>query len=73
MGNLFDFNEDTLEQASLEILESLGYEYIHGKNLSPNSEFSERDSYREVILKERVRNALFTINKGFPQEAIEQA
>ncbi|WP_300381754.1 type I restriction endonuclease subunit R, partial [Clostridium sp.] len=36
-------------------------------------EFSERDSYREVILKERVRNALFTINKGFPQEAIEQA
>lgn len=69
----FNFNEDTLEQASLEILESLGYEYIHGKELSPNSEFGERESYREVILKERVKNALFSINRDLPQEAIEQA
>lgn len=69
----FDFKEDELEQASLEILQSLGYEYIHGKEVSPNSEFPERESFREVILKERVKNALFTINKGLPQEAIEQA
>jgi len=73
MNNLFDFNEDTLEQASLEILESLGYEYKHGKELSPSAEFPERESYRDVILNERVRNALFSINKGFPQEALEQA
>lgn len=69
----FDFKEDELEEASLEILQSLGYEYIPGKELSPNYEFPERESYREVILKERVRNALFTINKGFPQDALEQA
>ncbi|MBB6625091.1 type I restriction endonuclease subunit R [Clostridium gasigenes] len=73
MSNLFGFNEDTLEQASLEILEGLGYEKIHGKKLAPNGEFGERDSYREVILKERVKNALFAINKGLPIEAIEQA
>lgn len=69
----FTFNEDALEQASLEILESLGYEHIHGKELSPSAEFPQRESYREVILKDRVKNALFSINKGFPQEALEQA
>lgn len=67
------FNEDTLEQASLEILESLGYEYKHGRELAPNSEFPERESYRDVILYERVRNALFSINRGFKQEDLEQA
>ena len=69
----FDFKEDELEEASLEILQSLGYEYIPGKEVSPNSEFPERESFREVILKERVKNALFTINKGFPQDALEMA
>lgn len=69
----FDFKEDELEQASLEILQSLGYEYIPGKQVSPNSEFPERESFREVILKERVKNALFTINKGFPQDALDMA
>lgn len=73
MDSLFNFNEDTLEQASLEILESLGYNYIHGKELSPSAEFAERESYRDVILKERVRNALFSINKGIPYEGLEQA
>ena len=71
--NDFTFNEDTLEQATLEILQELGYEYIHGKELSPNAEFPERNSYREVILEERVKNSLYKINKGLPQEALEQA
>ena len=69
----FGFNEDELELASLEILQSLGYEYIPGKEVSPNSEFPERESFREVILKERVKNALFKINKEIPQEGLEQA
>ena len=71
--SIFDFNEDTLEQASLEILESLGYEYIHGKELSPNAEFPQRESFKEVILKDKVKDALFKINRDLPQEALEQA
>ena len=61
MSNLLNFNEDTLEQDSLEILESLGYEYIHGKKLAPNGELEERDSYREVILKYNDFNNLTVI------------
>lgn len=68
-----DFREDELEQASLEILQSLGYEYIHGKELSPSAEFPQRESYREVILSEKVKEALFRINKDLPNEALENA
>ncbi|MCC3863995.1 type I restriction endonuclease subunit R [Terrisporobacter petrolearius] len=69
----YDFREDELEQASLEILQSLGYEYIHGKELSPSAEFPQRESYREVILSEKVKEALFRINRDLPNEAIENA
>lgn len=68
-----DFREDELEQASLEILQSLGYEYIHGKELSPSAEFPQRESYREVILSEKVKEALFRINRDLPNEALENA
>lgn len=68
-----DFREDELEQASLEILQSLGYEYINGKELSPSAEFPQRESYREVILSEKVKEALFRINKDLPNEALENA
>lgn len=68
-----DFREDELEQASLEILQSLGYEYIHGKELSPSAEFVQRESYRKVILSEKVKEALFRINKDLPNEALENA
>lgn len=69
----YDFREDELEQASLEILQSLGYEYIHGTELSPSAEFPQRESYREVILSEKVKEALFRINKDLPNEALENA
>lgn len=69
----YDFREDELEQASLEILQSLGYEYIHGKELSPSAEFPQRESYREVILSEKVKEALFRINRDLPNEALENA
>ncbi|MDU6983960.1 MAG: type I restriction endonuclease subunit R [Terrisporobacter othiniensis] len=68
-----DFREDELEQASLEILQSLGYEYIHGKELSPSAEFPQRESYREVILSDKVKEALFRINRDLPNEALENA
>lgn len=68
-----DFREDELEQASLEILQSLGYEYIHGRELSPSAEFPQRESYREVILSEKVKEALFRINRDLPNEALENA
>ena len=72
--SLFEnFTEDFLEEASIEALKELGYEYVFGPDISLDGDYPERKDYREVILEDRVRDALFRINKGIPVEAIEDA
>lgn len=73
MNEELKFDEETLELATLEILEGLGYEHIKGPDISPGGEYPERDSYSDVILQDRVKNALFRINRNLPQEALDEA
>ena len=49
------FNESKVEEAIIEQLQELGYEYLYGPNI-------ERD-YKEVILKDIFYNSLYKINK----------
>jgi type I restriction enzyme R subunit len=67
------FTESDLEQAALEWFEELNYEKAYGPEISPEGEYPERQSYHEVILKDRLRDALIRINKHVPREAIEEA
>lgn len=67
------FNEAFLEEAAIEILTSLGYRYAFGPDISPGGDAPERQDHREVILAERVRDALFRINRQLPPEALEEA
>lgn len=73
MNQELKFDESTVEEASLEILSALGYEHIKGADISPGGEYEERDSYSDVILKDRVKNALFKINRNLPEQALEEA
>lgn len=73
MNEELKFDEETLELATLEILEGLGYEHIKGPDISPGGEYPERESYSDVILQDRVKNALFRINRNLPQEALDEA
>lgn len=73
MSLVENFTENFLEEAAIEILQELGYEYALGPEISLGGEFQERDDYREVILKDRVRDALFRINLELPAEALEDA
>lgn len=67
------FDEEMVELATLQILSELGYEHIKGADISPGGESEERESYSDVILKERVKNALFKINRNLPQGALDEA
>ncbi|MDZ5724610.1 MULTISPECIES: type I restriction endonuclease [unclassified Acetobacterium] len=67
------FTEAFLEEAAIEILTTLGYTYAFGPDISPEGELPERQDHREVILKERVRGALFRINRDLPPEALDEA
>ncbi len=67
------FNEAMLEEMILETLTDMGYEHQFGPEIGADGSFPERKDYREVILEQRLRDALFRINRHLPPEALEEA
>ena len=67
------FYESHLEEATLEWFEELGYEIIFGPDIAPEGEYPEREDYGDVILAERLKEALTRINPKLPASAIEDA
>ncbi len=73
MSLLENFTEDLLETAALEILEELEYDYAFGPDITCEGSTPERSSYKEVLLEQRIKDALFKLNRNFPQDALEEA
>ncbi|HCZ9944224.1 TPA: type I restriction endonuclease subunit R [Staphylococcus aureus] len=69
----FQFNEDDLEQVALEWLQSLGYDYKKGNEISITGLASERKSDKDVVLHERLEKALRKINLDIHPRFIEKA
>lgn len=67
------FTESIIEQATLDWFKGLGYSILNGPDIAPGELFSERTSYGDVLLENRIRSALANINPAIPQEAIEDA
>ncbi|QSX05590.1 type I restriction endonuclease subunit R [Sedimentibacter sp. zth1] len=68
-----NFCESHLEEATLEWFEELGYEVIFAPDIAPEGEYPEREDYSDVVLAERLRDALSRINPKMPSNAIEEA
>jgi len=66
-------NEDQVEQLAIEWFKELGYDYMHGYDISPDSEQPQRKNYQEVLLYERVKSALTKLNPTLPTSAIDEA
>ena len=62
-----------MEQAALEWFEELGYETAFAPDISPGGDYPERSDYSDVILEERLKDALKRINADLPQEALDDA
>ena len=67
------FYESNIEEAALEWLEELGYGTEYGPNISPGGDNSLRESYYDVIIKDKLEEALYLINKDLPKSAIKDA
>jgi len=67
--------ESEVELVALEILSDLGYIVEYGPNIAPAPEGSspERLRYSDVILVERLKNALERLNPSAPKTAQEEA
>jgi type I restriction enzyme R subunit len=70
MGNI---TENILEETCLYWLEELGWNTVHGPDIAPDTPDAERESYSEVILKERLRASLSQINPDVPSVGIDEA
>lgn len=65
--------EDQIELLAIELLLSNGWEYIHGLSIAPGGEREERESFEQVVLVERLKKSLATINPHIPKSAQEEA
>lgn len=73
MALLENFTEDLLEEAVIEILKEMNYDYAFGPEISVDGSRPERNDFREVVLDGRLRDALFKLNRDLPADAIEEA
>jgi type I restriction enzyme R subunit len=65
--------ESEVEQAALDILSAQGYGIVHGPDISPDGSHPERQSYSDVVLMGRLRDAIDRLNPKIPTEAKEEA
>lgn len=65
--------ENIIEESAIEILLSQGWEYANGKEISPEGLFCERENYQQIILTNRLHNAIAKINPHIPADAQEAA
>jgi len=66
-------NEDQVEQIALEWFTELGYDYLLGYDIAPDSSDPQRANYQEVLLSHRPQTALMKLNSTLPMTAIDEA
>ena len=64
--------EDHVERAALGWLEGIGYKVLQGPDIAPDGPAPERVSYDQVLLAERLREALERLNPHLPAETLEE-
>ncbi|NOY58780.1 MAG: DEAD/DEAH box helicase, partial [Calditrichaeota bacterium] len=78
--------ESEIENLTIRLLESFGYDYIYGPDIAPDAStssatgdrpvehpFGKRASFEDVLLLERLQTAVRRINSDLPASAIEDA
>lgn len=61
--------ENIIEESAIEILQTQGWEYANGKEISPEGLFCERENFSQVVLNNRLREAVAKINSHIPADA----
>jgi type I restriction enzyme R subunit len=66
MPAFMSLTESIVEDAALEWFGELGYAVGHGPHLAPGEPAAERDSFSEVVLVGRLREAIRRLNPAIP-------
>ena len=65
--------EATVEDAALAYLKDLGWGVAHGPDIAPDTPGAERADYGDVVLGQRLRDALVRLNSDLPAGALDDA
>ncbi|MCB1674937.1 MAG: type I restriction endonuclease subunit R, partial [Halioglobus sp.] len=66
-------NESMVEDATLDWFKQLGFAVGHGPQMAPGEPATERDSFGDVVLVARLRDAIQRLNPAIPADAREEA
>ena len=64
-------SEADVEQVALSWLSGLGWETAYGPEIAPDTPGAERADFTQVVLEERLRDALLNLNPSLPVSALE--
>ncbi len=64
--------EDHLEQLALTWFQDAGWEYCYGPDIAPDGTAPERADYRQVVLTERLLDALRRLNPDIPEAVLDE-
>jgi len=65
--------ESEVEEAALSWFAQLGYDLAHGEDVVRDGPHAERESFGDVLLVQRLRDAIDRLNPTIPDEAREDA
>ncbi len=66
-------SEAAIEQTLLAQLQALGYPLAHEEDIGPDGLRPERESYQDVVLRQRLADAVARLNPAVPPEARQDA
>jgi len=71
-------HESDIEHFTISLLQSLGWDYIFGPDIAPDSEnchslISNRKSFEDILLFDVLKSSLIRINPNIPEDAIDDA
>ena len=73
MDGMNKLTESAIETFAIALFEKLGYQYVYGPDIAPDSETPERERFEDVVLLERLRSAVGRINPTIPADVREEA
>ena len=65
--------ESDVEQVALDWLANVGWQVAYGPDIAPDTPGAQRSDYGEVVLAQRLRDALAGLNPHLPSDALEDA
>ena len=70
---MITLTEADVEQIALDWLTTTGWTVVHGPDIAPDTPDAERSGYDQVVLEQRLRDALADLNPTLPGPVLDDA